>query len=264
MLQISKEFREEIDLIFKGEKCLSFSSLKQFIESPLKFYQYKTEKKDTEAMFKGKVFHKICLEPEDFENHYYVLDDSEIISELLGEGAKTPRATKKYKDWKAEFIQGVGGKQEVKEYLYLKYKLMSDYLRTNSATKDYFINSSYEEKATFEHDGLQFICYVDILQEKTIDLKKVTDSKFKKIRWLIEDELHHMQGAIYNLACKKASHDLIYIDENLSVNVVKLTKETLQKGYERFEFAVQEFYRCAEEDAWLSSNEFFNGGYINY
>ena len=56
--------------------------------------------------------------------------------------------------------------------------------------------------------------------------------------------------------------DLDGIGDILNVTVVKIGEETLQTGFVAFEAALSEFERCIEEDAFNSSYEFFNNGYI--
>ena len=49
----------------------------------------------------GAAFHELILEPEQFS--YRLFDDSEICTKLINEGSKSPRATNKYKEWRAKF-----------------------------------------------------------------------------------------------------------------------------------------------------------------
>lgn len=63
-------------------------------------------KKDSTAMVAGRAFHSL-LEDE-FEDFYYIFDDSEKVVEI---GGGNPRNTKKYKEWKLEQIEIADGRE---------------------------------------------------------------------------------------------------------------------------------------------------------
>ena len=95
-----------------------------------------------------------------------------------------------------------------------------------------------------------------------IDLKKVADASFKKVRWIVEDMMYDMQAGIYCFPKRIKKYYLIFIDGSCAVTVVKLSESSIKNGFGRFEIALDEFRRCAEEDLFNSSYEFFNGGFI--
>ena len=53
-------------------------------------------KTSSKAFDIGSAFHCMVLEPEEFSNRYFVVNDEEICDEI---GGKKPRMTKKYKEW---------------------------------------------------------------------------------------------------------------------------------------------------------------------
>src|ERR1700722_5883559 len=84
-----------IEMIMRGDMMLSYTALANFIDSPKDFADYKLQKKEpTKAMIYGSMVHCLVLEPRDFLNRYYPLDDEMICMEI---GGAKPRATKKYK-----------------------------------------------------------------------------------------------------------------------------------------------------------------------
>lgn len=256
-----EEFTKEIEQIMSGEKHLSFSALKAFMQSPKHFYAYKMEKETTKAMEAGKLFHMAILEPEKFKETYWVLDDSLKVLEI---GGGNPRATKVYKEWILEQDSLNVGKERISKDDYDLYLSMGAYLNQNHATK--FLMSGLIEKESefeFEHLGFKIKGKIDGLgSDYEIDLKKVADASFKKVRWIIEDMMYDMQSGIYCFSKRIKKYYLIFIDSSCSVTVVKLSEGTIQNGFGRFEIALDEFRRCAEEDKFNSSYEFFNGGFI--
>lgn len=257
----NEDFNKEIEQIMNGEKHLSFSALKAFMQSPKHFYAYKTNKETTNAMEVGKLFHMAILEPDKFINTYWVLDDSAKVLEI---GGGNPRATKIYKEWIVDQDALNTGKERISKDDYDLYLSMGAYLKQNDASKD-LMNGLIEKELDFEFEHLGFNVKGKIDgkgSDYIIDLKKVADASFKKVRWIIEDMMYDMQAGIYCSAVRIKKYYLIFIDASCSVTVVKLNEGTIQNGFGRFEIALDEFRRCAEEDKFYSSYEFFNGGFI--
>lgn len=257
----NEDFYREIDFIMCGKSALSFSSLKAFRQSPKHFYHYKSDKETTKAMNEGKMFHLAILEPEKFESEYWVLDDSAKVLEI---GGGNPRLTKVYKEWVIEQVEKNKGKEMISKSNHDLYLGMGEYLMKCSATRD--LMAGLTEKET----SIEFYCS-DLLingridgagKDYLIDLKKVADASFKKVKWIINDMFYDMQGAIYCHATRKAKYYLIFIDPSCNVTVVKLSEETLKNGFGSFTVALEEFKRCAEEDLFQSSYEFYNNGFI--
>ena len=260
-MEQSELFRTEIEQIFNKEKHLSFSALKAFLESPKHFIRYKMEKKTTKAMEEGTQFHMAILEPKKFIENYWILDDSAKVIEI---GGANPRATTKYKEWKQEQINLNSGKELISKEDYDIYLEMGKYLKVCSATSKFMQGLIYKEKP-FEFEWDDFLIKGKIDGEGAdylIDLKKVANASFKKVKWTIFDMFYHMQAAIYCNAVGKKNYYLIFVDESINVTVVKISPDTLQTGFVAFESALKEFHRCIEEDAFNSSYEFFNNGFI--
>jgi len=257
----NEDFKKEIEQIMNGEKHLSFSALKAFMQSPKHFYAYKMDKETTKAMETGKLFHMAILEPIKFIDTYWVLDDSVKVLEI---GGGNPRATKLYKEWVSEQDSFNTGKERISKEDYDLYLSMGSYLHQNDASKD-LMNGLIEKESEFEFEHLGFKIKGKIDgkgNDYIVDLKKVADASFKKIRWIIEDMMYDMQSGIYCFPKRIKKYYLIFIDSSCGVTVVKLNETTIQNGFGRFEIALDEFRRCAEEDKFYSSYEFFNGGFI--
>ena len=115
--------------LLSGAKSLSYSSLKNFAESPEMFIQYcLQERKQTDAMLFGTIVHCLVLEPMEFDKRYFVLDDAQIVSEI---GGGNPRLTKVYKEWKALQIENNRGKEMVKPDIYRQAEAIANNVKNN-------------------------------------------------------------------------------------------------------------------------------------
>jgi len=260
-------YSDHILNIIDGVASLSYSAISQFLKSPRHFKAYKLrDEPPTKAMEEGRMFHMACLEPEKFAKEYWVLDDTDIC---LGIGGAKPRSTKVYKEWKQEEISKHSGNLIEKE-LFDTFTMMNAALRSNLSSKKYMDNlTDVEFKVEFTHDGYRIIGFLDGKGKNedgafSIDLKKVADAQFKRVKWDIRDMNYDMQGSIYSAATGIKRHVLIYIDKGCNITVVNLMPETLDSGFAKFEAALDAFQDCAERDMWNCSYDFWNGGYINF
>ena len=95
--KIIKEFQKRV---FWSQSDLSMKKTpKSVIYS--KFFEPFTI---TEAFKFGRIFHSYLLEPEKFQDEYFCFSDAKKIEELIKGGAKSPRSTKDYKEWKKELF----------------------------------------------------------------------------------------------------------------------------------------------------------------
>jgi hypothetical protein len=250
------EFNETIEKIFNKEKALSYSALSAFLKSPRHYYKYVMDKETTEAMEKGKRFHMAILEPEEFAKSYFILDDSEKIKEI---GGAKPRGTKDYKDWKAKQLALNEGMEQIDKKEYDTYKDMIKALKQHSVCKDILFGKDGENEKPFEFDDVFKIKgKIDRATPKyTVDLKKVADASYNKIKWDIERMNYDLQAAIYSKANRTNLHYLIYIDEGCNITVVQVGEETLVRYESKFDFAMESFSRCLEEDKWNYSYDFW-------
>ena len=84
-----------------GKPHLSYSSLKYALGDMRLWEMYMRGqlKKESEALQFGSLYDLLLFEPEKFNDVYYTLDDSDIVSSI---GGRNPRSTKRYKEWVAE------------------------------------------------------------------------------------------------------------------------------------------------------------------
>ena len=87
-----------------GKPYLSYSAIKYAADGSkqqdMKLFELYIKgllKKDSPALSFGSLYDCLLLEPEKASDQFIVVDDEEICAKI---GGKSPRATKKYKEWK--------------------------------------------------------------------------------------------------------------------------------------------------------------------
>lgn len=113
------------------KEVLSSGKLKA-CKTPLHLYlELMNPPENREAFNTGSAFHSMILEPEKFE--YELFDDTTICERLIEEGAKSPRSTKQYKEWFAQYQDSDGNlrqnvlrKEAFQSMWTLKKKLNAD------------------------------------------------------------------------------------------------------------------------------------------
>jgi len=256
----NKEFQEVLRRINEGEKALSYSALSSFLKSPSHYYKYVMEKETTPAMEEGKRFHMAMLEPELFKKSYFVLEDAEKVNELIEGGAKSPRATKDYKEWKAKQIQKNIGRELINLEEWQTYEKMIEKLKYHSVCKDLLFGEGGENEKDFEYIELDYKIRGKIDRRTdtfTVDLKKVADASYQKVKWDIERMNYDLQTVIYSKSNKTNKHYLVYIDKGCNITVVEVTPETISAWEVKYDFAIESFSRCLEEDKWNMSYDFW-------
>ena len=258
--QLKPAFDDLIEAYHKGEKRLSYSSFKSFIEGgPRAFFKNRMMREQTDAMIQGIAFHLCVLEPEKYEELYYIFDDSEKVEELIAKGAKSPRSMKEYKDWKVEYVKQFEGKTELKKEDDLLYRSFREYLYENELTKKYMDTIIEKEKLYhFDFEGFKWTCRVDgVGHHITTDIKKCTNATPKKMKWAIRDMFYDLQGVVCSIATGRGEHAIVSIDKAHNTSVFILTGDNMEAVKDRLIYYVSMFERCIEEDAWNQGLNYF-------
>lgn len=259
---LKPEFDKIVEMNLSGGKPFSKSKFKNFIiNGPRGYMQACMVKKESASMAGGTQFHVACLEPEKFDDQYFVFDDSKKVAELIAGGSKSPRSTKIYKDWKAEHLKQFEGKEEVSLKDYELMMSMSAYLRRNSKSKPVMSDlSEIEEWFDCELFGFKFCGRTDaMLSTGTFDLKRAENLNTKWLKSEIEKQGHDIEAGIYTLAKNVGRHTLLFTggQTNHYAEVVHIEGEYLEKCQNKIELYLQYFQQCAEEDAWHEGVNYF-------
>ena len=157
---------------YRKKEGISSSDLKRMMKSMAtwKYYQENPEDGDTEALQFGRAYHKLMLEPDDFENEFAV-------------SPKFDRRTKEGKAAAEEFQKKAEGKEVINEETYQKLLDMQNALYATPFVK--LLIKGEHEKSFFWKDsdtGIPCKCRPDSFgqikdQYVCVDLKTTKDAE---------------------------------------------------------------------------------------
>lgn len=249
-----------IERINKGEEVLSYSALSAFAESPKKFIEYKLkDRAQTPAMFYGIVLHCLVLEPEAFQERFFILKDADICAKI---GGVKPRSTTAYKEWKIEELTKAEGKTTIDPEVFLTANAAAMAVRSNAPARRLLSKcSKKEEPIEWEYLNFRFRGILDAVEEEklTLDLKSCADANPRKFERKIVEMDYHLQGAMY-LKGKgyKMPYYWIAVDGTGEVSVHLMSDKLLDAGFERYNFLMDRFNDCILMDAWDKSYDFYS------
>ena len=250
-----------INDLLRGEKSLSYSSLKAFKESPNDFVDYVfKEKKQTDAMFFGVVLHCLVLEPEKFEERFLVIQDEEICNQI---GGAKPRSTKFYKEWKDGLIAKNPKKEIVSFQVYQSANAIAWNVKTNRASaKILSLCPQREQGIEWEYKNFKFRGFIDANGQKIMaDLKVVVSASPRKAHRTIIDMSYYLQAAMYLVGVGViVPYYIICADRKGGVSVHKLDKHLIEHGLDEYEKLIDKFIECLLKESFNQSYDFYAEG----
>lgn len=225
-----------------GKEYLSYSSLKYALQDMALFelYMQGKLKKESEALTFGSAYDCLLFTPEEFDKQFFVFDDRGIVNEL---GGKNPRATSKYKEWKAE-------QDELSKGLSLlsadDYQTAIDMITRleDSGVLNIYMQGEYQveflqELEVGKHKGVPVRGFLDVLGDGFITDSKSTRSVSgfpRDVRWLGYD----VQAFLYTTAFGMG--DFYWVAQEKAYPylpaVYKASEETLVSGKRKVEEAL--------------------------
>lgn len=253
-----------IDALMRGDSHLSYSSLTAFMDGPRKFIDYKLGvREETDAMLFGQMLHCLVLEPQEFDKRYFCLNDEDKVREI---GGGNPRATKLYKEWRAEQVGTIGDRTIVEGKDYMDAKRMAGDVRNNRASaKILDLCWEHEKPINWEFMNFKFRGFIDGDGEKdTMDLKMVPDAEPKKAQRQISNMWYYGQAAMYlhgntkEPAKATKNYHIVCVDKKGGVSVHTLSEALIKHGMEEYTHFVAKFNECIIKEAWDQSHDFFS------
>jgi hypothetical protein len=258
-----------IKMIMSGDMMLSYTALANFIDSPKDFADYKLQKKEpTQAMIYGSMVHCLVLEPDDFLNRYYPLDDMAICLEI---GGSKPRATKKYKEWKWLQRDLAGSKTIVSPQEYAHAKVIAQNIIHNRASARLMKLCPLREQAVeWEYLNFWWRGFIDLEGDDDIaDLKTMPDANRKKVDREIKSRKLYLQAVMYALGSKAKAekegkpwkpknHHIIAVDKFGGICCYTFDKRLLEYGMQEYEHYVKKFNYAILTEAWDQSQDFYS------
>lgn len=235
-----------------GRSYFSPSQLKKlFISvSSLNAYLKKTWKA-TSAMDLGTLVHCMILEPEEFENRYIVLDDSEITKEI---GGARPTSTKKYKDWLFDVEESNKGKTLISQ----KDKAIADIIYRKCAMygviDTYFTGGEAEVTIKGEANGydekFDGLCIIDYDTDfQSIDLK-TTSKPLHKFKFDANELGYDIQASITNsLNQKEFIFVVVQTVQPYDIGIFTCSDFFMKRGADKVNTALANYTHYEDEDS---------------
>ena len=230
-----------------GKPHLSYSSIKYALGDMRLWEMYmKGElKKDSEALRFGTLYDMLLFERDKAMNEYQVLNDEEVIASI---GGKSPKSTKKYKDWKAEIIKTTD-KTLVSSEDWKKANDMIERL-ANCGLIQKRLKGKYQVEFNEDVNGVPLKGFLDCLGDGYI-----TDSKsarsVDKFRYDVNSWCYDIQAYIYTTVFGIKDYYWVVQEKTYPYYPaeVKCSEETLFKGEMKFHQALENIHKHLDKEA---------------
>lgn len=249
--------------------ALSNSSLSVLKRSPTEFHArfiaktLKTE--ETDAMRLGSAVHMLALEPERFDDQYWISTGPINAST----GKPYGRDTKKFADWLAEVEANDKRKlilqDEFAESLEIAKAFQSHptIAAIMAASTEKVFERGYEmQYLVDDQDPIRLKCKPDCVipsEGLIIDLKTTSDPHPDAWRWSAEEYGYHRQAAIYLQAMEayygkpfRFLFGVVRSKAPYEVGVYELDEDSIHRGWAQVESLIAEYAKRKREDNWRS------------
>lgn len=243
---------------------ISATALKSIKQSPL-HYKESEKKEATEAMIFGSAYHTFILEPAKFEERYFVMDDTPIYDVLIGEGFKSPRGTKQYKEWVENQMHLAEGKVIIDDIMNRTLVGMRDRLLSNRFCASLLRNGKAEESIfceikTPQDKNIKIKLrpdYVKYEKNVIIDLKTTISASKEEFPKGAANFDYHIQAALYTdilnaLTGKQFSFFFIAQEKikPFAFNIFECSPQFISQGRYEWELLAMLWQECMESGKW--------------
>ena len=232
-----------------GKPHLSYSSIKYALGDMRLWEMYMKGqlKKESDALTFGTLYDMLLFEREKAMEQYYVLNDDEIIASI---GGKSPKSTKKYKEWKAEAAQVTqnADKTLVSSADWKKANDMIERLAVCGLIQKR-LKGKYQVEFNEDINGVPLKGFLDCLGDGYI-----TDSKsarsVDKFRYDVNSWCYDIQAYIYTTVFGIKDYYWVVQEKTYPYYPaeVKCSEETLFKGEMKFHQALENIKKYLAEE----------------
>lgn len=242
----------EITLDMLEKRPLSFSSLKEFIKSPIHYVNYLAKKREpTPAMILGSVVHALILQTESFSNRFAIEPEVD-------------KRTTAGKDKINEFLATVGDKEVVSESTYrTAQEMVASFV--NSPNMEYVRNCNvFEKRFDIKHGatGLPVCGYFDGQNpsDYTLEIKTVESAEKDDVIRDFYNRKYYLQGGMYNyIDGKRILYVAIEKTPPYLSKAFYADDDYLSLGKAVFNQAMSDFKYCMDMGLFDSGYEFYGG-----
>ena len=264
------------DADYHAKEFVSVSKLKKIKVSPA-HYKEAEKVEPTDAMRFGSAYHCYILQPEIFEDKYYVFDDAVIYAVLIGEGFKSPRSTKDYKTWLAGETSMIGNREMVSKDDFERIKSMRDKLFSHPYAKMLITNCrtevGYEGKIETLAGNIEIKFKPDIIKDTKriiIDLKTAMDASIDGFTRAAADNDYHIQAAFYSdmmtlMEGDNRDYSFYFIAQEkkspYAFNIFEAGPRFIAQGRYEYEMLLQLYKYCIDNNKWPGYQVFCSNKY---
>jgi len=240
-----------------GKPHLSYSSLKYALGDMKLWEMYMRGqlKKESDALQFGSLYDMMLFEPEKARDTYFVLDDTYIVERMAKNGAKNPRITKKYRDWKAEQQELNQGKTVASQEDWRRAEEMIQRLKDCGLYDKRFANGKYQVEFNVDLDGVPLKGFLDCLQDDSIIDSKSSRS-VDKFRYDVNSFSYDIQAYVYTKVF--GIKDFYWVVQEKAYPFypadVKCSEETLFRGEMKFHQALENIQEYLNGDKRTEKN----------
>jgi hypothetical protein len=223
-----------------GKPHLSYSSLKYALGDMRLWEMYMRGqlKKESEALHFGSLYDLLLFEPEKFEDAYFVLDDTDIVSSI---GGKFPRNTKRYREWKAEQVEKNPTKELASEADVKKAQEMIQRLKDCGLYDSRFAGGRFQVEFNEDIDGVPLKGFLDCLQDGKFIVDSKSSRSIDKFRYDVNSFSYDIQAYVYTKVF--GLKDFYWVVQEKAYPYypadVKCSEETLFRGEMKFHQALE-------------------------
>ncbi len=236
---------------FSDQEHLTNSMMSELKKSPLHLQRYLQKLEQPQKAYNtfGSAFHCSILEPKQFKKRFFVLDDYRICAEI---GGAKPRSTKKYKEWKEEFIKEHQKKEELSSDDYEHIMRMKERVMGIPETRSLIELTQKEIIFADMYQGVKRKCKVDGIKmgDFLLDLKSTKDpvSQFPSSVFRYD---YDRQAAWYSDICETPNVIFIAVEKTApyTVGLFYVSEQALENGRAKYESWMLEYKRLFIEKA---------------
>ena len=240
---------EKLELIH-GKNYFSPSQLKKLFISVGAFNSYLNRKGyHSDQMELGSVVHKLILEPDEFDDVYAVLDDTDIIAQI---GGARPTATKAYSAFVDEFKEQAGNKIVISKSIKDLAQLIYDKCSMLGIIDTFFSDGEAEKTVTGVTKGynedFDALCIIDYDTDfQSVDLK-TTSKPLHKFKYDAYEFGYDIQASLTNsLNGKEFVFVVVQTVEPFDIGIFTISQEFLDRGKEKINQALWNYKAYDDE-----------------
>jgi hypothetical protein len=169
----------------EDKTAVSASRLKLLWKSP-RHFKAGPRPIDPKAGLIGNAFEKLLLEPETFEDEYFILNDIGIKAEI---GGARPTSTKAYKEWVQEQLNANEGKTQLSTDDWAMIFEMRNNCLQNDTVQELLTEGEVQTSIFYERNGIRLKTRPDFVRWNafTLDVKTTgeipTPANLQRVVW---------------------------------------------------------------------------------